>query len=561
MVRHITTLLTQRPPKSDADISYTSLDLAPRPAAGKHTELDASETSQVQLPSPSPTKLEQDSCESTLYLDVELNSQPRKRTRLLSDGVRAEGKLAWWLSTSEQEEDFRQTAPDATFDDMDRPSPKRSRSESDTFADTLSPSGDGTDTSLSQGRKYSLYQSANYPTVLETKGSYMRASDSGMVEQDWELCKTLLTSTQELERDILFDLHFEKFHANLRGRSEARICTDLHPRLAPSVENLFIAGRTSFGALVEGYNDAWLKSVPFYGPRPQPDHTYGFRWDCFSQLQRRKLKIDPQQKSLYTAREDIYFPYLTAEVKCGRQGLDLAERPNMHSMTVAMRGVVDLYRRAGRTEEVHRRVLGFTISHDDAIERIHAYYPEINGDETTYWRKVIKEFAIGSHNGEQRWASYRFTLNVCEIFALRLLEQLKRVINELPDPQADSSQLSTNSEEYSVLSSQEDTVAQERKRRKQSSAGGLGAELRNTIQILQQQLGDQQKKTEEQQEKAEEQQNRLQRQLEAQQEKAEEQQNRLQRQLEDQQKKSEEQQNQLQRQLEDLMAILKEQRR
>ncbi|KAF4547061.1 Hypothetical protein D9617_62g044180 [Elsinoe fawcettii] len=330
----------------------------------------------------------------------------------------------------------------------------------------------------------------------------MRASDRGMVGQDLDLCKTLLSATQETERDPLFDLHFDRFRANLRGRSEARICTDLHPRLAPSVENLFIAGRTKFGSLTEGYNDAWVKSIPFYGPRPQPDHTYGFRWDSFSELQRRKMRVDPQQKSLYTAREDFYFPFLTAEVKCGRQGLDLAERPNMHSMTVAMRGIVDLHRRANRASEVHRRVLGFTISHDDATERIHAYYPETDGEETTYWRKVVEEFAIGSQDGEHRWTSYRFTLNVCEMFALPLLDRLKHVIDELPDPLSQSGELSSNLGDFSVQSSQEEDSIRDGTSRRSHSAGGLGTGFRNTIQNLQQQLLEQQRKAEEQQKRA-----------------------------------------------------------
>lgn len=187
----------------------------------------------------------------------------------------------------------------------------------------------------------------------------MRPSKLGMLDEDKKLCERLLTSSQPIPLDILFgDDHFGAFHSNLRGRSEARTCTDLHPRVVPSVENLFICGRQKFVGLIEGYNDAWIKSIPFYGPRPQPDRTFGFKWANFTEKQREKFKIQPTEKSFYTAREEIYFPFLTSEVKCGKQGPDLADKPNAHSMTITVRGIVEVHRQANRLQDVHRRGFG-----------------------------------------------------------------------------------------------------------------------------------------------------------------------------------------------------------
>jgi predicted nucleic acid-binding protein len=39
----------------------------------------------------------------------------------------------------------------------------------------------------------------------------------------------------------------------------------------------------------------------------------------------------------------MYFPFLTCEVKCGAAALDVAVRQNAHSMTLAVRGVVGLF--------------------------------------------------------------------------------------------------------------------------------------------------------------------------------------------------------------------------
>ncbi|KAL6240884.1 hypothetical protein RBB50_012143 [Rhinocladiella similis] len=358
---------------------------------------------------------------------------------------------------------------------MNQPPSKRSRS-SDSLGRRPSQSCDGTEPTVSRDKKYSAYRDVNYPVVLEAKGSFMRPSKIGLVDEDKILCEKLLLTSQPKPSDSLFDdERFEKFHSLLRGRSEARVYLDLHPLIVPSAENLYLSGREEFDGLIEGHNDLWVKAIPFYGPRPQPDHTYGFKWSNFTEIQRRKLNIEPTEN----------------EVKCGKQGLDLADRPNTHSMTIALRGIVDIYRKANRSSEVHRRALGFSISHDDNSARICAHYPEINGDNTTYWCDRIKELNFGDEKGKERWKCYQFTLNVCQYFALPLLERLKTVIDQLPDPDSQRLEPSTSFDDVSFLSSQDDTSApesQDESLRKPRRAGGLNPELRTMIQSLQRQL-------------------------------------------------------------------------
>lgn len=72
-------------------------------------------------------------------------------------------------------------------------------------------------------------------------------------------------------------------------------------------------------------------------------------------------------------------------------------------MTVTLRGIVDVYRKASRAEEVHRRVLGYSISHDNRSARIYAHYPKINGESTIYFRDTIRELTFGDMNGKDRW--------------------------------------------------------------------------------------------------------------------------------------------------------------
>jgi hypothetical protein len=61
-------------------------------------------------------------------------------------------------------------------------------------------------------------------------------------------------------------------------------------------------------------------------------------------------------------------------------------------MTVALRGIVDLFRKANRASEAHRRALGFSISHDDRSVRIHVHYPDIDSEKPTDYCETIDRF-------------------------------------------------------------------------------------------------------------------------------------------------------------------------
>ena len=111
----------------------------------------------------------------------------------------------------------------------------------------------------------------------------------------------------------------------------------------------------------------------------------------------------------------IYLLFLTCEVKCGAAALDVADRQNAHSMTVAVRGVVELFTLIGSEKELHREILAFSILHDDRMVRIYGHYPVINGKDTTYYRHPIHEFSFIALDGKEKWTAYKFTKNVYDI--------------------------------------------------------------------------------------------------------------------------------------------------
>ncbi|OGM48129.1 hypothetical protein ABOM_002869 [Aspergillus bombycis] len=374
------------------------------------------------------------------------------------------------------------------FDPMERPPSKRSRSvSSDRDRESSGPSEGSRSRSSSRDARSSAYRDTNYATILETKNCYMRNSATGPAQEDIELCKQLLQQEIEVPQETMFQSeHFDAFHDALQDRSEMRLLIDLHPMLMPSAENQFIRGRLSLKNVIDGYNDPWIKAEPIYGPKPQPDHTRGLRWSTFNESQRKKLGVQPNEKSLYTAREEIYFPYLVGEVKSNQQALDIADRQNMHSACVALRGLVHLSRMAGCVEILHRRILAFSISHDGDIVRIYGHYPEIEDDKVSYYRWRIGKFDIWTD--ADKWTCYRFVYNLDDIFLPSHIARVMDMLERIPEPQDISSpvDLDATTEVQSVPGSEEEESTARRNMAVRSR--GLQPEIRAMVQSVQKQV-------------------------------------------------------------------------
>jgi hypothetical protein len=129
----------------------------------------------------------------------------------------------------------------------------------------------------------------------------------------------------------------------------------------------------------------------------------------------------------------MYLPFLTYKVKCSAAALDIADRQNAHSITVAVRGVVELFRLVGREKELHREILAFSISHDDRTVRIYGHYPMINRKDATYYRHTIYTFDFTALDGKEKWTAYKFTKNVYDTWMPTHFRRIYSVIDKLPD--------------------------------------------------------------------------------------------------------------------------------
>ena len=119
--------------------------------------------------------------------------------------------------------------------------------------------------------------------------------------------------------------------------------------------------------------------------------------------------------SFFMATYLMYFPFLTCELKCSAAALDIADRQNAHSITIAVKGIVELFKLVKREKELHREILTFSISHDHRTVRIYGHYLIIKGNETTFYRYPIHTFDFTALDGKEKWMAYKFTKNVYDI--------------------------------------------------------------------------------------------------------------------------------------------------
>ena len=286
--------------------------------------------------------------------------------------------------------------------------------------------------------KSALYNHARYEIVLKTKGSFMAKHEDGIKKESKDFYLTLLNTEQKVPEDSLFDDDiFEETCEAIQAKNEARVVRDISLLIVPSAETLARRRPKHEKILIESVNEGWNSSIPLTGSRPQPDYSVGFRREAFTKDQLNKLRpfvgdVEDDYTSFFMGTYYMYFPFLTCEVKCGTQALEIADRQNAHSMTLAVRGIVELFRVVNREKELDREILAFSVSHDHGSVRIYGHYPIINGKDTTYYRHPIRKFDFTELDGKDKWTAYKFTKNIYGIWVQRHFNRIRSVIDQIP---------------------------------------------------------------------------------------------------------------------------------
>ena len=291
--------------------------------------------------------------------------------------------------------------------------------------------------SLREGKNPAV-KSRRYETILASAGIYMGKPEMPPINECKSLCQTLLHTQQSTPKDTIFrDDLFETACDNMRNKNEARVVQDIARLLVPSPETLTMFGAKHLKHLIETVDESWIKSIPLIkGPRPQPDFAVGLKSSAFTSDQLKKLQPsigDWQTTSHLVATDEMFFPFLIAEVKCGNEALNIADRQNAHNAAVAANAIVELYRLVSRSDELNRKILTYSISHDNEAVRIYGYYALIKDDNTLFYRYPIKKFDFTSEDGQEKWTSYKFTRNVLDLFYPIHYERICSAVDQLPN--------------------------------------------------------------------------------------------------------------------------------
>jgi hypothetical protein len=283
--------------------------------------------------------------------------------------------------------------------------------------------------------KSAQYRDPSWIAGFTMHKTFLCEFPEGLAEGSVGLCKELLEREQSPPEISLFD--DEVIHETcirVQRRNETMIFRDITPLIAPSAEILASRGEEQLDILCESTNEIWTYSQPLLRNQPQPTYSVGFKALAFTELQFTRVTEFFEarcctQTSPIMGSSNMFFPCFSCEIG----PLEIAQRQNVHNMTIGMRAVVELFRGVNREAELHRQVLAFSISHDHSQAQIVAHYPIILGDSTEYYQKVISSFNFLEVGYGDRWLAYRFTKNMYEVWMPAQFNWICSAINQLPD--------------------------------------------------------------------------------------------------------------------------------
>ena len=223
-----------------------------------------------------------------------------------------------------------------------------------------------------------------------------------------------------------------------QNRNEAIVNRDITPIIVPSITSLYFGGENGLEHVVDEVNAGWNGQCVLAGPRIHPDLAIGLFPSAFTEEEMEKLKRYTSVDNWTQITTHMCFPFLMCEVKCGREGLDVADRQNMHSCCVAVKALLrieqeaDKYRSEKELDRLFSKVLVFSISHDQQDARLYGHFAIAQGQKWTYYRYRIRKFDLTDYDSVL--TLHNFVRNTLKSFLPGHVRRLKEALAALPDP-------------------------------------------------------------------------------------------------------------------------------
>lgn len=127
----------------------------------------------------------------------------------------------------------------------------------------------------------------------------------------------------------------------------------------------------------------------------------------------------------------MYFSFLICEIKCDAVALNVINWQNTHSMTVAVKEIVKLFKVIKHKKEIHWKIFIFSVLHNYHSVRMYSHYLIIEEDKNKFYCYLIKKFSFTSEEEKNKWTVYKFIKNVYNIWMLIQHKKICSVINKL----------------------------------------------------------------------------------------------------------------------------------
>ncbi|RMD40941.1 hypothetical protein DV735_g4211, partial [Chaetothyriales sp. CBS 134920] len=267
-----------------------------------------------------------------------------------------------------------------------------------------------------------------FETILLSNGVYMDElkGRSLVAESSKALCASLL----------------KKQHP-VQNRNEGRVYRDLTPLLVPSPALLSVSGvqGQSLDNIAEEISVEWSRCKTLGGPKPKPDFALGISPAAFNEEESAKLENYASFERLARFTDNIFFPFLLCEVKCGNEAINRADRQNMHSSSMAVRAIVKLLQSLGDhndANDLNGQILVFSISHDNERVKIYGHFPILSSSgkttTTTCYRFPVASFVL-NFDGSQGWKKTAdFVREVYKTFVPAHLQRIRDALAQMDDP-------------------------------------------------------------------------------------------------------------------------------
>ncbi len=306
---------------------------------------------------------------------------------------------------------------------------------------------DETSRSYSQNRKDGAVPeqySAAYEVHILSKGLDMNPfkGEDLISRESKHLCIDLqLITRKTIEPTIFPNGVIRRVLDFCRNRNEAIVLRDVTPMIIPSIISLYFGGDNSLEHVVDEVNADWYRQCVIEGPQLRPDLAIGLSSSAFTDEEIFKLKMYASVDNWAQVTPQMFFPFLMCEVKCGREGLNMADRQNMHSCSVAVRAVLRLEQEADKYREkndigkkadsLNGQILAFSISHDQEDARLYGHYAIIQGDKLAYYRYRIRKFDLT--DSSSLLAIHNFVRNLLKSYLPVHVQRLKDALAALPE--------------------------------------------------------------------------------------------------------------------------------